>query len=175
MILTNAPTLESDNLILRGPQTCDIEPVISFLQDQTRAKGFGHIPKRGDAWRWFAAMVGHWHIHGYSYFTIETKLCEIAGITGIWYPETWPEPEVGYVVFSGFEGQSIAYEAASRARRWAYEDLGLTTLTSNIAPDNTRSQRLAERMGAIYEKTYKNTYENKDMMLYRHPGPEAFL
>ena len=175
MILTNAPTLESDNLILRGPQTRDIEPVITFLQDKTCADGFGHIPQRGDAWRCFAAIVGYCHIHGYSYFTVEPKSDEIAGITGIWCPETWPEPEVGQVVFNGFEGQSIAYEAASRARQWAYEDLGLTTLTSNIAPDNTRSQRLAERMGAIYEKTYKNTYENKDMMLYRHPGLEAIL
>ena len=175
MILTNAPTLEGNNLILRGPQTRDIEPVISILQDETRAKGFGHIPKRGDTWHWLAAMVKYCHIHGYSIFTIETKSGESAGITGICCPETWPKPEVGYVVFRGFEGQSIAYEAASRARWWAYEDLGLTTLNSNIASDNTGSQRLAEQMGACYEKTDKNTYKNKDMMLYRHPGPEALL
>jgi len=175
MFLTSAPTLESDGLILRSPETRDIEKVITFLQDKTRAKGFGHIPERGNAWRWFASMIGHWHIRGYGYFTIETKSGDIAGISGIWYPETWPEPELGYVVFEGFEGQSIAYEAASRARRWAYEDLGLTTLTSNIAPENIRSRRLADRMGAIHEKTYKNSYANQDVMLYRHPGPEAVL
>ena len=175
MMLTNAPTLESGNLILRGPQPRDIEPLIAFLQDETRADGFGYIPERGNAWRWFASMVGHWHIRGYGYFTIETKSGAIAGISGIWYPDSWPEPEIGYVVYDGFEGQSIAYEAASRARRWAYEDLGLRTLTSNIALDNIRSQRLAERMGAFYEKTYKNKHENKDMMLYRHPGREAVL
>ena len=37
-----------------------------------------------------------------------------------------------------------------------YEDLGFTTLTSNIVPGNTRSIRLAERMGAVYERTYDN-------------------
>ena len=44
--------------------------------------------------------LGDWHIRGYGYFTIETKSGDIAGISGIWYPETWPEPEVGYVVLT---------------------------------------------------------------------------
>ncbi len=43
MILTSAPTLESDRLILRSPETRDIETVITFLQDKTRAKGFGCV------------------------------------------------------------------------------------------------------------------------------------
>ena len=175
MILINALTLSRDNLILRGPQARDIELVITFLQYGTRAEIIGHFPQRGDACHWFAALVGHWHIHGYSYFTNEKKSGEIAGITGIWCPETCHKAEVDDVIFSAFEGQRIAYEAASRARRWAYKDLGFTTLTSNIAPDNSRSQRLAKRMGAFYEKSYKNTYENEDIMPYRHPGPESFL
>ena len=146
---TNAPTLLSENLILRGPEARDQEPVIAFLQDEDRAAGFGALPNRGDAWRWFALNVGHWAMHGYGYFMIETKSGETAGISGIWNPEGWPEPEVGWVVFDGFEGRSIAYEAACRVRRWAYEDLGFETITSNIVPGNTRSIRLAERMGAV--------------------------
>ncbi|MGB0298689.1 MAG: GNAT family N-acetyltransferase, partial [Paracoccaceae bacterium] len=125
---TNAPTLLSENLILRGPEARDQEPVIAFLQDEDRAAGFGALPNRGDAWRWFALNVGHWAMHGYGYFMIETKAGETAGISGIWNPEGWPEPEVGWVVFDEFEGRSIAYEAACRVRRWAYEDLGFKTI-----------------------------------------------
>ena len=73
-------------------------------------------------------------------------------------------------MFDGFEGRSIAYEAACRVRRWAYEDLGFETITSNIVPGNTRSIRLAERMGAVYERTYQNTHMGEDM-LFRHPSP----
>ena len=171
MILTNAPTLDSDNLILRGPQNCDIEPVITFLQDETRAEGFGHIPQRGHAWRWFAAMVGHWHIHGYGYFTIEKKSGEIAGITGIWNPETWPEPEIGWVLFEGFEGRGLAFQAASLVRQWAYQQLQFTTLTSNIRPDNKRSIRLAKRLGAKFDRSYCNSNMG-ETHLYRHPNPE---
>ena len=174
MPLTNAPRLLSEQLILRGPEARDMEPVIVFLQDETRASGFGHIPERGAAWRWFALNVGHWHIHGYGYFTIETKAGEIAAISGIWNPETWPEPEVGWVVFDGFEGRGIAYEAACRVRRWAYEELGFTTLTSNIVPGNDRSIALAERMSATYERSYHNTNMGENM-LFLHPAPEALL
>ncbi len=171
MSLTNAPIIESDKLILRGPQTQDSEPVISFLQDETRAKGFGHIPERGEAWRWFALNVGHWHIHQYGYFTVETKSGEIAGISGIWNPETWPEPELGWVLFEGFEGKGLAFEASSRVRQWAYEELKFTTLTSNITPYNNRSIRLAERLGAKFERSYDNSNMGKTF-LYRHPNPD---
>jgi RimJ/RimL family protein N-acetyltransferase len=93
-----------------------------------------------------------------------------AGLCGIWNPEGWPEPELGWLVFAPFEGRGIAYEAALRARAWAYDTLGFTTLTSNILPGNARSVALAERLGARYERTYQNVTLGEDM-LYRHPGP----
>ncbi|WP_417209337.1 GNAT family N-acetyltransferase [Antarctobacter sp.] len=173
MSLTNAPRIETDRLILRGPEKADAEAVIAFLRDPQRSDGFGHIPLRGDAWRWFALNVGHWHWHGYGYFVIELKATgQAAGICGLWFPETWPEPELGWVVFDGFEGKGIAREAAERARAWAYDDLGMTTLTSNIVPGNTRSAALAQRLGAQYERTYHNENMGEDE-LWRHPGPEA--
>ncbi|MBT54742.1 MAG: GNAT family N-acetyltransferase [Mameliella sp.] len=173
MSLTNAPRIETERLILRGPEKADAEAVIAFLRDPLRSEGFGHIPLRGDAWRWFTMNIGHWHWHGYGYFVIELKdTGQAAGICGIWNPETWPEPELGWVVFDGFEGKGIAREAAERARAWAYDDLGFTTLTSNIVPGNSRSAALAQRLGATYERTYHNENMGEDE-LWRHPGPET--
>lgn len=170
-MLTNAPILETDRLILRGPRHEDAEPMMDFLCDRTRAEGFGAYDNRSDAWRWFVLNVGHWHMHGYGYFSIEDKASgKMAGISGIWNPHGWPEPELGWVVFDGFEGKGIAYEAALRAREWAYAELGFTTLTSNIVPSNDRSVALAERMGAWFEREYHNVYMGQDL-LYRHPGP----
>jgi RimJ/RimL family protein N-acetyltransferase len=97
---------------------------------------------------------------------------ETAGIAGIWNPEGWPEPELGWALYAGFEGRGIAYEAAHRARRYAYEDLGFSTLTSNIVPGNTRSVALAERLGAWFEREYENIHMGHDL-LYRHPAPGA--
>ena len=167
------PRLESDRLILRGPEARDFDALAGFLTDPVRAAGFGVEKDRPRAWRWFALNVGHWVLRGYGYFTVEFKDTGTpCGITGLWNPEGWPEPELGWVVFEGYEGLGIAYEGAMRARQWAYADLGLTTLTSNIVPGNDRSVALAERMGAVYERTYQNVEMGEDM-LYRHPGPEA--
>ena len=170
MTLTNAPILESENLILRGPEKKDAEKVISFLIDESRSWGFGSSPDRSDAWRWFSTNVGHWHWHGYGYFIIETNVGEVAGLSGIWIPDGWPEPEVGWAVFDSFEGKSIAYEAACRARRWAYDELEFTTLTSGIVPNNQRSINLAKRMGAYFERSYTNLFMGEEM-LFRHPKP----
>ncbi len=167
------PRLETTNLILRGPEPEDFEPLCTFLLDGPRSWGFGTEKNRGRAWRWFAMSIGHWALHGYGYFTMESKETgEPCGITGIWNPEGWPEPELGWVVYDGYEGRGIAYEGAKRARRWAYEDLGLSTLTSNIVPGNDRSIALAERLGATFERTYQNIEMGEDL-LYRHPGPDA--
>jgi len=128
---------------------------------------------RPDAWRWFALNVGHWQIHGYGYFTIEDKASgNPAGLSGIWNPEGWPEPELGYALFQEFEGKGIAYEASVRMRDWAFSDLGMTTLSSHIVPGNTRSIALAERLGATYERTYTNPHMGEDQ-IYRYPTPEA--
>ncbi|MGK7651214.1 GNAT family N-acetyltransferase [Roseovarius sp. B08] len=165
------PRIETDRLVLRGPEAGDFEPLAGFLLDRERSWGFGTEKNMSRAWRWFAMSIGHWALHGFGYFTMEWKETgQPCGITGIWAPEGWPEPELGWVVYDGYEGRGIAYEGAERARRWAYQDLGLTTLTSNIVPGNTRSIALAERLGAYYEKTYDNVEMGEDY-LYRHPGP----
>ena len=167
----NIPRLETDRLILRGPEHRDFDPLCAFLLDPERSAGFGTEENRSDAWRWFALNIGHWALHGYGYFTIEAY-GEPAGISGIWNPEGWPEPEVGWVVYDGYEGKGIAHEAATCVRDWAYNTLGFTTLTSNIVPGNTRSVALAERMGAWFERSYDNVHMGAEM-LYRHPGPEG--
>lgn len=165
------PTLHSENLTLRGPQAADFEPLCAFLLDHERAGGFGAEDDRPQAWRWFALNIGHWALHGYGYFTIVDRATnQPCGLTGVWNPEGWPEPELGWVVYAGFEGKGIAFEAATRARIWAYTELGLSTLTSNIVPGNTRSVALAERLGATYERTYINVQMGEDD-LYRHPSP----
>lgn len=167
------PRLETPRLILRGPEPADFSAYAAFLTEPKRSWGFGTEEDRPKAWRWFACNIGHWALHGYGYFTVEMKETgQPCGIAGIWNPEGWPEPEVGYVVFDGYEGRGIAFEAATRAREWAYAELGFITLTSNIVPGNARSVALAERMGAWYESSYRNVQMGEEM-LYRHPGPEA--
>lgn len=167
------PTLETERLIMRGPIAADFDPLAEFFADAERSSGFGGPLARADAWRWFASSIGHWALRGFGFWTVTQKNDQQAcGIVGLWEPEGWPEPELGWVMFGNTEGKGIAFEAALAARSYAYTTMGFKTLTSNIVPGNTRSVSLAERLGATHERTYESDYMGTAMM-YRHPAPEA--
>lgn len=167
------PTVETARLILRAPEARDFEAIAAFFADEARSWGFGGPKSRNEAWRWFASNIGHWALHGYGFWTVETKDGDqIIGIVGLWNPEDWPEPELGWVMFAGSEGKGFAYEAAKAARAHAYGPMGFTTLTSNIVPGNARSVALAERLGAWHERDFTNVTHDTEMA-YRHPSPEA--
>lgn len=169
--MTPAPIITTDRLVLRGPEATDVEHIIAFYADAERSKGFGGPIARDEAWRWFASVIGHWHLRGYGFWTV-TMDAEPVGFVGLWNPEGWPEAELGWLMFDGFEGKGIACEAALAVRNHAYTVMGFTTMTSNIIPGNDRSVALAERMGAVFERTYDNINMGEDR-LYRHPSPEA--
>lgn len=127
---------------------------------------------RDQAWRWFASLWGHWALRGYGYWVFADKSNDQAmGLCGIWEPEGWPEPEIGWIAFDGFEGKGYAFEAAMAVRDFAYDTVGMTTITSNILPGNTRSVALAERMGATLDKEYDNVAMGR-VLQYRHIAPD---
>jgi len=167
-MMTPAPIITTDRLVLRGPEAGDVEHIVAFYADAERSKGFGGPIPRDEAWRWFASVIGHWHLRGYGFWTVTLDGVP-AGFVGIWYPEGWPEPELGWVVFEGYEGKGIAYEAALAVRNHAYAHMGFETMTSNIIPGNDRSVALAERLGAVFERTYDNINMGEDR-LFRHPS-----
>lgn len=168
MSLTNAPMITTDRLILRGPEAADFEPLAVFYADGERSFGFGGPIPRDEAWRWFATNIGHWLLHGYGFWTV-TEGGALRGIVGLWYPDGWPEPELGWVMFAGAEGRGIAAEAARAVRAYAYEKLGFSTLVSLIVPGNVRSIALAERLGCACEKTIENLHMGRELV-YRHPA-----
>jgi RimJ/RimL family protein N-acetyltransferase len=88
------------------------------------------------------------------------------GDVGLLHPAHYPEIELGWTLVAEAEGRGIACEAAVAARDWAFGTLGLTTLVSYIGPENARSIRLAERLGAVRDDTAARP-EPEDLV-YRH-------
>lgn len=163
--------LETDRLILRPPVEADGEPYVAFYQSD-RAKYVGGVLDERKAWYAFYTELGHWALRGYGTFIVTRKsMNRSIGVVGPFYPHTWPEPEIGYIVFEGAEGQGIAFEAAMASRAFAYRHLGWTTAVSYIDPLNERSIRLAGRMGASLDPDAVSLDEGD--LVYRHPGPEA--
>ena len=166
------PTLESERLRLRAARASDFDAFAEF-RGSDRAAHLGGPYSRTQAFDQLGEIIGHWALRGFGRWIVADRTTDQPlGVVGLYHPDDWPEPEIAWSVFAEGEGRGIAAEAAIAARAHAYDTLGWTTAMSLIAPDNTRSIKLAQRLGATFESVYAHP-EIGDMHLYRHPSPEA--
>jgi RimJ/RimL family protein N-acetyltransferase len=159
--------LETERLLLRLPGVQDLDgyaavfgdaEVVAFLgmASQTREENLAGIQR----------MRGHWDRHGIGLFSVVRKQDErLLGRTGflLWDPGRWVsamredlegelETEIGWTLGSEHWGHGYATEAAIACRDWAIGELGLSRLVSVIAPGNTASIRVAEKIGETLER-----------------------
>lgn len=167
------PRLETPRLILRAPLPQDFEAFAAYC-DSDRARFTGGRVDRNLAWRGFCHITGHWVHRGYGFFVIEDKDSgQALGTCGPYFPEGWPEPEIGWTLWSeAAQGKGIAFEAAQAARGFAYDVLGWTTAISLILAGNTRSEALARRMGCTRDGTFTHA-QFGESSIWRHPAPET--
>ena len=170
--LADTPVLTTERLTLRAPEPRDAETFIAFYATD-RARFVGGPMDRKQAWGFYCTEIGHWALRGFGMFTVTLKGKDAPlGIVGHWYPESWPETEVGWVLFDpATEGQGIAFEAAQACIAHAWETLGWTEIVSYIDHENTASVRLAERLGAILDENAKQPKPETPCFVYRHPKP----
>ncbi len=168
------PTLETERLTLRGPKALDADTfVAAYAQDRMQYAG-GPIAKR-QAWNFFGTEIGHWVMRGYGMFVVTLKGDDTPlGIVGHWYPNTWPETELGWVLFSdGHEGKGYVTEAARACVEHAWHVLKWDTIVSYIDAPNKASIKVAERLGATLDRNASHPFEDKPCLVYRHPRPEG--
>lgn len=162
--------LETERLILRKPVEADVAAEAEFYATD-RSKFVGGPMTLEQSWRSMAMLIGHWDMRGYGFFALEEKATgAYLGRVGPWFPEGWPEREIGWTMMNNAEGRGFATEAAKAVLHHVYHDLGWDTAISLIDPANTRSKALAERLGASY--AYDFTHERYGHMnVWRHVAP----
>ena len=167
------PTLTTERLILREPREDDFEALVAFNASE-RSRFVGGPQDRFTSWRGFLAVIGHWALRGFGFWTLQRRDDAggaPVGRVGLLRNDGWPETELGWQLYDGHEGRGYATEAAAAARVHAYDSLGFTTLVSYIAPDNTASRHVAERLGAAAEGQIDLL--GAPALVYRHPAPET--
>ena len=128
-------------------------------------------------------MIGAWRTDGVGPFVLETAATErrVVGQAGImifdardWTPSTWTkagrhaQPELGWALTRAYWGHGYATEAAAAIRGWARRT-DVDRLVSLISPDNVRSQRVAERLGAIPTETVTPVHSKRTTVVWAHP------
>lgn len=111
-----------------------------------------NLRTREQAWAAMETNLGQWALRGYGMFALQhTADRRLVGVAGVLHPAEWPEAELAYSLAQEFWGQGLAVEAVRAARDWAVAHHGFARFASFILPENSRSVRVAEKLGAMRE------------------------
>jgi RimJ/RimL family protein N-acetyltransferase len=162
-MMLDLPQLETDRLTRRPPQMGDTKPFSDFLaSDRSQYVGGPGIDFRASSRAWGHA-AGLWLLRGYGPFTFCLKDGTPIGNGGAWFPATWPEPEFGWLIWSGeHEGKGYAREAMEALIPWTWDTLGLTTCTAFIEPANAASVGLAKRLGGVHDTNAPDPFDGDE-------------
>ena len=150
----NVDPIETERLVMRMWREDDFDAYSAFYTDEANAKYVGGRKDPDQAWRSLALQIGHWHLKSFGYWAVDERSSgDFVGCVGLWQSAGWPELELGYWVTGDHQGKGYAFEAARRGLAYAREVVRAPSLVSYIDPANAPSIRLAERLGAKYEKT----------------------
>jgi RimJ/RimL family protein N-acetyltransferase len=125
--------------------------------------------------------LGRWEANGVGPFVLERREDgRVVGRAGVivwdtrdWRNSTWADagahaqPELGWAIGRPYWGNGYATEAARAVRDWARRDRDVGRLISLVHPDNVRSQRVAERLGARPAETV-TLYEGSPAVVWVH-------
>jgi RimJ/RimL family protein N-acetyltransferase len=175
-LVREAPRIETERLILRPWRKDDFRPYHAILQHPAVHRHFGPTPMGAEeCWRRLMASVGGWQINGFGGWAVERKsdgkLVGSGGLFTAWRdlePQFGEEPEMGWIMAAETHGQGLAFEACSAMLEWAEGNLEPTAVWAIIAPANTPSMKLAEKLGfkPVHETLY---HEDPTVVLRREP------
>jgi RimJ/RimL family protein N-acetyltransferase len=177
--------LYTDRLCLRTPTPRDAEALYDLFADAEVMHALGKDPV--SALEQARAMIeeglGGWRTDGLGPFILETAAADrrVVGQAGLmifdrrgWTPSSWAnagshaQPELGWALIRAHWGHGYATEAAAAIRDWAHECRSIDRLVSLISPDNVRSQRVAERLGAIPTEIVTPVDSRRKTVVWRH-------
>lgn len=174
-----APVIDTPRLRLRPHRMDDMDAFWAFYQSP-RAAYVGAPKSRTHLFYGLSSEVVSWDWMGHGAWAVDTRDGDFIGQVAITQPPHFPEREIGWTLFEGYEGQGFAFEAASAALVWAWAQ-GYETLVSYITPENARSRALAARLGAALDADARlpEGETPEDTVVYRHSpdadgSPEAY-
>lgn len=147
--------LETNRLVLRHFTKDDVDNLLHF-SDPIAMQFFPNTKSREETQEWIDWQLESYQVHGFGLWAVILRNSdEFAGYCGLIFQEdvdSKDEVEIAYGFVSMFWGCGYATEAAQACYDYATRELGLTRLVSLIDPNNTRSRRVAEKVGMKFEK-----------------------
>jgi len=169
--------------VLRKPQVEDADDLLAYIEDPEvmRWIGAGVPGDRDVAVASVERWLGQWDSNGIGHFVVVLDQ-RVIGRVGFleWDSSEWRVStydaagangvtELGWTIAQPYWGHGYATEAARASREWAYEGRRVDGLVSLIDPENIRSQRVAEKLGAVRGEEVQ--VGESPASVWRHPAP----
>jgi RimJ/RimL family protein N-acetyltransferase len=142
------PTLNTDRLILRGPEAKDFPAYRSFYADGAATAHYGGPLSPALAWRKLAFDIGHWALRGFGMWSVVDRASgQMVGGCGIVWPEGWPRHELTWWIARAARRNGYALEASRAAIAWAYDTGAFDPVETHMNDENAAARGLAEKLG----------------------------
>jgi len=171
----SAPVLETERLILRGHTRADFAPLMAMWADPEVVRFITGKPStREESWGRMLRYPGMWALLGYSFWAIEEKqsraLIGEAGFADFQREISPPidAPEMGWALRPAAQGKGYALEALTAMIAWGEGHFGRRDFACIIAPENTASIRLAEKLG--FAEIARGAYKTLPTVFFRRPS-----
>ncbi len=165
--LTSAPTLIGERIIMRAHGADEFDASYAMWSDPEVVRYISGKPStRSDTWSRLMGYAGHWSFSGFGYWAvIEKETGALVGEVGFSdfkrdiSPSLEGLAEAGWVISPKFHGKGYAREAVELGLSWLKDSRLFPEVHCIIAPENTASLILAERLG--FEKYAEGTYKEE--------------
>lgn len=170
-VFREAPTIETERLILRGYRLEDFPHVAAAWADPEVVRYIGRPSSEEESWSRFLRNSALWSMLGYGYWAATEKdTGRFIGDVGFadFRREIEPSlkgvPEIGWVLARWSHGRGYATEAAQGALRWLTSALGPQRTVCIINDGNRASLRVAEKCG--YREFARTEYKGSSVVMF---------
>ena len=157
-----------EHVVLREFTLDDMKPLYEIYQQSEIISYVHGLLDFETEQRKLEAYIHHvYHFYHCGYWGVfERESNRLIGRCGVQYNEIdyKTELELSYLIDTDFTGKGLGYESARAAMEYAINRLGEHRIVAVIDSKNTRSKKLATKLGMNYEKEV--FYQNKQCELY---------
>lgn len=158
-------TLTTDRLTLRPYHRSDFDSYAALMASD-RAVYMGGPFDRDTAWQYFATDAAAATLTGHGCFML-SQAGTCMGFAGVIHPPHFPEPEMGWALYDGHEGQGFASEASRAILDHMFATTDCDSFVSYIDPDNAASIAVATRLGGQRDLAAQCP-DGWNSLVYRH-------
>lgn len=173
---------ETERLIVRRMDKNDFSNLCKILQDKRVMYAYEHAFSDEEVWEWLNRQIERYNRWGFGLWAlIEKSTGEFIGQAGLTVQD-WRDKktvEIGYLLCFDSWHKGYAIEAAKACKKYAFEELGVSEVSSIIRENNLPSRRVAERNGLTSDDRIVKHYYNMEMphIVYtmKNPRQQEFV